>query len=341
MRIARHKSKAYILAEILIGSVLQAAFIVSLAAGVYWLSMFSVRAHYLLLAREKGERIVAHIDNRIKTCGYGLWKVLEADKLKESLGNDGNPKSSLNPAFSVYSNPIVIYDKDSKHVDEDDETQCGVQFSLLYTKPAQRAEPSGMFIHSKGDHPGQAFVLTGNSTVNYRIINSKKDLSDNIDFIYDDKFKIKSWGVIPSVGIPFYIPKINNTNKDKNLDLQKFFPEDVTIPGVAEVMYLKNEKFFLNGTDFCYQIMNDDNRNSWGNRSPYVSDILRIFCEYHKNEKIFNLYILSSGGSKPAGLEAQERPTNWSTHDTGFNWDNYKSNICYVTRASWKLHNIP
>ena len=88
----------------------------------------------------------------------------------------------------------------------------------------------------------------------------------------------------------------------------------------------------------------DDIGEDWGGNNPYVNDVLRIYCEWDRTTQIFNLYILSSGGTKPLGMTEQERPSNWSSNDTEFAnlWEStFKKDIVYVTRASWKLHNIP
>lgn len=345
------KSKGYILTEVLIGSILQAVFIVSLAASVYWLTMFSVRTHYLLLAREKGQRIVAHIDSRIKNCGYGLWRCLAENKLRESLDyKEGRDEQK--PSFSIYESPIRIFPSGLTQADKNDNPQCGVEFSILY------AQPSGLFIRSQNEFEGQSVTLEeGTKSIDYKTINM--DFSE-IDFNKNSpnyEYSIKSWGVIPDVGIPFYIEKFVDQKKPpkREMVIKKFFPSSATLPPVTEIIYLKDEKFYVYKTDdvsdFCYEIMNQ----YYTGRNSYVNGVLRIFCEWYENEKIFNLYILTSGGERPIGMEAQEKPNNWSKYDTKKYRDKYdkydnfdelyestfKNHIFYVTRASWKLHNIP
>ena len=303
MRIARHKSKAYILAEILIGSVLQAAFIVSLAAGVYWLSMFSVRAHYLLLAREKGERIVAHIDNRIKTCGYGLWKSLEKGNLAAALaGTNSNTDLPIRiHGLTIETSPLI----------SNDVMICGLSFSILYAKP------TGIFISSKDNKPHE-LTIGEDTYLPYKMINygnddeALKKIQNNGDLtgqeakISEGKQMLQSRAVISSVGVPLKLRNFTTTG-NRPVNLQLIAGSPVMIPAIAELMSLHDEAFYFAGTNFCYKIMNEKIKNdysqNYSTERPYVSDILRIFCEYHKKEKIFNLYILSSGGKRPAVLE--------------------------------------
>ncbi|MBQ3396793.1 MAG: hypothetical protein IJG55_10800, partial [Synergistaceae bacterium] len=68
------RSKAFILVEILTGMVLQTGFILVLCTSFYLMLSFYSRTQQVLNARQKGGKVIAYVDSRIRNVGLGLGK---------------------------------------------------------------------------------------------------------------------------------------------------------------------------------------------------------------------------------------------------------------------------
>ena len=66
------RSKGFILAEILISMMLQAGFVIVLCGAFYLLVSFESDVQMKLVARQRGQRVIQYIDQRIRTAGLGF-----------------------------------------------------------------------------------------------------------------------------------------------------------------------------------------------------------------------------------------------------------------------------
>ena len=85
--------------------------------------------------------------------------------------------------------------------------------------------------------------------------------------------------------------------------------------------------------------MND----KWGQAYHHVAGILEIYMELDSEDKRLDFYVLSTGGYDSATSKA--RPVTWPSraYPTETEWESsgYGKYVLYVSRASWKLNNIP
>ena len=68
------RSRAFILSEILRGTALSAGLVLALCGAFYMTINFYARTSKILTAREKGQRVISFVDERIRHTGLGLWK---------------------------------------------------------------------------------------------------------------------------------------------------------------------------------------------------------------------------------------------------------------------------
>ena len=247
---------------------------------------------------------------------------------------------------------------------------------LLYAEPhiAEKKEEELVMLFSKKDD----FRLTteGNYTKGQATITMIDDDSGSKSlFTSKHKFHITQseknigrWAVSEAMGVPFYIPSIGNYP-----DIGIFFyggdavstyaikaehlPETLNIPDAGELMYLKCMQMFVHdnndgqGRQFAFRELNV-NGDTWLPTNGYNQEknILDIYMELDTSTNIFTLYVLAQGGydagvsnprpeswpkeATPSADNDDDAKTAWLAHD-------YCHYTVYVSRASWKLNNIP
>lgn len=175
----------------------------------------------------------------------------------------------------------------------------------------------------------------------YKFISGKNEELDNSQFYQFErnptiprKQYINAWGVMAGTGVPFIVYKTSNP---KEVELK--FADDVE-PGFDihtgdEILYLKCQRMFVNGTlpdrNFDFQELT----NEWSDAYHYQDGILEIFFALDRNKHILDLYVLSSGGTDG---KIHERPKKWPSRARWNN--NYQYHVTHVSHASWKLENI-
>ena len=241
---------------------------------------------------------------------------------------------------------------------------------LLYAEPhiAEKKEEELVMLFSKKDD----FRLTteGNYTKGQATITMIDDDSGSKSlFTSKHKFHITQseknigrWAVSEAMGVPFYIPSIGNYP-----DIGIFFygrdavstyaikaehlPETLNIPDAGELMYLKCMQMFVHdnndgqGRQFAFRELNVKG-DTWLPTNGYNQEknILDIYMELDTSTNIFTLYVLAQGGydssyDPEANPPTKSKPASWPENAS---WnDDYLKYVLYVSRASWKLNNIP
>ncbi|MBQ9903476.1 MAG: hypothetical protein IJM47_01685, partial [Synergistaceae bacterium] len=147
--------------------------------------------------------------------------------------------------------------------------------------------------------------------------------------------------------------------KGVNLNI-RFYGTDgneVIIPHGGEVMYLKCMQMYVHthptegDRQFAFRELNADGK-SWTATDGFNQEknILDIYMELDTSTNIFTLYVLAQGGydagvsnprpeswpkeATPSADNDDDAKTAWLAHD-------YCHYTVYVSRASWKLNNIP
>ena len=132
--------------------------------------------------------------------------------------------------------------------------------------------------------------------------------------------------------------------------------DKIIVPAAGELLALNCMQMFVQGTDgkdegrqFAFRELKADG-TGWDNTYNQEKGILDIYMEVDKDHRIFTLWVLASGGYD-ASLN-NPRPETWpkeanpkgnteAAAKTAWLSSTYCHHIVYVSRASWKLNNIP
>ena len=358
------RSRAFTLTEILTGTILQAGFILVLMGAFYMLVNFQTENTKLIAARERGQRVLAYIENRVMHAGLGLWKCGSPSEIRNAFGNNFTAFNTITlPVAVTNSSNIVVNTNDgwptTDTLPHTDGIYRGNILTVLYAIP----ELSSEYIHSKSPS-NTAFVLyNGSASKDVVALSADKKLGCN--FIYSDNENyttsnfnhsdssnsinnLKSWAVTHSSGYPLYLDYINKTTKSidgKNCHISLSAKYETDISSGSELLYVRCEKIFVDSMSFIRINLGDANNwssanSAMGVNKVYENGILEVYFELDTNTNILDCYILVSGGRDPS-LNTQ-CPASWPTKDPHkARWlDEYKYHEVYVSRASWKLHNI-
>ncbi|MBR0095372.1 MAG: prepilin-type N-terminal cleavage/methylation domain-containing protein, partial [Synergistaceae bacterium] len=86
------RSKGFSLIELMTAMVVYGIFLVMLAGSFYALTSFATRSQQVLLARERGRKVIDYIDQRIRTAGLGMWDLENYKQVHAALKPlAGNP----------------------------------------------------------------------------------------------------------------------------------------------------------------------------------------------------------------------------------------------------------
>ncbi len=363
------RSKGFILAEILTVMLLQAGFILVLCGTFYLLVSFGSGTQQILTARERGQRVISYVDSRIKNAGLGMWRLTSSKQYRDvfdlfineagykPLKIKGTEQLRL-PVAITYQYKDVLTDSDLK-VASPDETyensdkhtiQYGNILTLLY---AQRDLDRNFMIVNKSVIETE----TDPYKPKYELISPDEYKDDGSQFSKEDKVnkrkqEINSYAVMVGAGEPLFIENVP-TKTNKKIEL-KFL--DTITPTSAnpiiisgdELLYLKCERLFAGKLDdedteknFRFQKLTTNKYDyaDWSERRPHERNILEIYMELDTETNILTLWVLASGGKDG---RIHERPP-YSRWPEKARWNNneYKYHVIYISKASWKLNNIP
>ena len=126
-------------------------------------------------------------------------------------------------------------------------------------------------------------------------------------------------------------------------DLELKFANNTNLPTIEidELLRLKCERIFAeddtsdNARNFKVQKLSDGTLTDWGEKNSFETGILEIYAELDTDTSVLDFYVLSTGGRDRL---THDRPDEWPS--TARWKDDYKNQVLYVSRASWKLNNL-
>ena len=367
------RSKGFILAEILTGLLLQALFILVLCGAFYLLVSFGSGTQQILTARERGQRVISYVDSRIRNAGLGLSKLKKSSEYRtafNSLINEGNKPLALNNDSKKLRLPVALTFRDKDDLTDDEmkaaepnktlPTNSNVLYGNILTLIyAQREEPTSQSnlvivpVSNDNIHLVSSGDISQNSSRYCLFIDYEQNHYNFENSGTNPKRNINNWTVLTGTGIPLHTGTIDSQKRFIDMDSQDIngyymrltndYSLAAKIHAGDELLHLKAERMFVcpddNGErNFKFQELTND----WGEREPHQKDILEIYMELDKSTNIFTLYVLASGGTDG---RTHERPSSWPKYarPSASNWNksDYRYHVMYVSKASWKLHNIP
>ena len=366
--------RAFILSEQLMTIMLQASFIIVLCASFYQLISFYTRTQQVLTARNHAERVISFMDEKIRNAGLGLWRCDSSSVIRGKLGSkismlwtfEGNPsrgyklpvalqrgfKDNKTPQNAKDNNyiPSLKFAQDSGDIVtvlyavRDLSSGSNYQ-AILHTATPLTLKRSGS--NYQGDLP-----ILDKSTKNHSLFKSPV-----LGNTANNENNIRSYVVMESYGYPAYLFSTNQmrTHIVRVYNLTNPSQEEITIPAASELLGLNCMQMLVHdnkdgqGRQFAYRELTDGG-STWNGTYNQEKGILEIYMEVDRGKNIFTLWVLASGGYD-ASMN-NPRPDSWpkeanpqgktdSAAKTAWLNSDYRHHIVYVSRAQWKLNNIP
>ena len=313
-------SRAFTLAELLVGFMIAACLGAILTAGYRWVVLSSSRTSRQLLARDRALRVVAFIEPRALHVGLGLSACSGSGALQRALGrgvSDAPQIAGWPDSFRgvrVYrEGPIGLVPAAEK-----DGVFAGTAFCLLY------ALPSGMILRAED---GSADLKPG-QRARFTVISAASGAPFRSGRFQD----LRSWGVLPLTGLPVHVASLSG--RQATLRPAPSAPLPLEAPSVAELYLLRCERFCVQNETLCFQGMEAD----WypPNFYPREAGILALWAEWRPGLRCLDLWVLASGGSSAFG--GGGRPVAWP-EDAPWKAEFGRHELC-VARASWRIENL-
>ena len=337
---------------------------------------FGSRTQAILTARERGQRVITFVENRIRNAGLGLQelkKVSDVQKVmnplitstKKPLYNSCKIDSITGlrlPVAISYSNkwPKIYTSKTNndittsnpykvENIGERKNVWHGNILTLLY---AQREDDNTInLVICPTDSNIQSVDISTDEAVEFNFIDDNKSYEHTKRFYHSASKNrinnINNWTVLVGTGIPLSIVSENNSK----VKLKRPSTYTAKVPVVHtgdEMLYLKCVRMFVNKSDdgnmnFVFQTLDSQasDNSDWSDLYPHEQDILGMYMEMDKDNNILDLWVLATGGKDDI---KHDRPADWpeKAQPDKNQWaNNCQYEITYVSHASWKLHNIP
>lgn len=349
------RSRAFVLVELLTTMLLQAGFILVLCASFYLLASFYNKSQQMLTARDHADRVLLFFDDKMIHTGLGLWKLTTPAQIRNALGNLANGSGKLNGLRL----PVAV--REMTRNNPDSTTEKGLRYNkrygdivtLLYAERDISSGGDGNILVTGDTALTNTNNITLLDTVNGRRNYTNSEFYNTIE--HNNKspedLNISNWAVMESAGVPFFI-------EDTNLSAQGWSSAvGQKIPEGGELLYLRCIQMFTRdvtdaGRQFAFRELGNSSTNwratAWSDKYNQEEGVLEIYMELDTDTNIFTLWVMGTGGFDMT--INNPRPANWpeNAHPTQAEWTNttgtykdYKHNIVYVSRASWKLNNIP
>lgn len=294
---------------------------------------FYVKASRIFLARERGQTVIAYVNSRIMHANLGLWKCRSPRDIFLALGENSQLEDLTLPVA------ITSGDWNSTNICYKNGIYRGNVLTLIYARRDLSSGTEERILTIKTGNTNSLTIGPG-KTVTFKVFVNDNSIFSNSDFT-NDTSDFHSWSALAGAGIPAQINfDINGANV--RLSLPDTAPYSADVPPVCDLLYLECEKFFV-GTDsmgeknFMYRQLFRSWNDTQSRQYSHEGIILELYMEFNTNTKIFDLYVLASGGHEDS-LNAP-RPSTWP--DFARWLEEYSDHEVYVSRASWKLHNIP
>ena len=335
------RRKAFILAEILTGMMIQAWFIVTLCGAFYLLLTFSNRIQQGNAAQDHGQRVIAYIDARIRNAGLGLWDCGEAENLAESYLPKLLRLKNLHLPVAITSRDINDF---NPYAVPADGIYSGDVLTLLYAHAEYDSDIRGRILVATENNQSQDVV--GTSTYYYNLIFSTTEgkkvfaQSQFVKKASSSPYDIHNYGVTESSGAPLILL---STEKNSQKTIQATPTKDTTIYPMSELLELECERMYVAESTGIRSFMikelgkeKDRNNSIWKPASPHTAGVLEIFMTLDTNQKppVFDLKVLVSEGKSDT---PSQKPSNWPRRYWKTDYQKYK---VHVSQASWRLYNL-
>lgn len=153
---------------------------------------------------------------------------------------------------------------------------------------------------------------------------------------------IENYYAVEGLGLPFYSGDALNFSADPVNSTDIVNPITTAYAG-SELLHLQYEKMLVDKNmpieERSFYFTFPDSDPDQNHKYYHVAGILDIYMKLNKDTKIFDLYVLSTGG-KDSPHTGRGKPTTWPGSEATWTDNNYGEQVFYVSRASWKLHNI-
>lgn len=338
---------------------LQASFILVLCASFYQLVSFYTRTQQVLTARNHAERVISFIDDKIRNAGLGLWRCKSSaairDKFKVKMLQtikSGNNGYQLPVALKWYKDINGNADKDVplRSLSQN----SGDVLTVLYAKRNLSTRDEEIITAFK-----EAKTLDNKGKATLQLLDTDGDNPSNVKSLFYDStsnnYDIKTYAVMESLGVPMYIEGVKTGGTIGNVFVEVLgtYSETITVPAAGDLMNLNCMQMFVHTHEgerhFAFRELKPGG-SAWDNKYNQEKGILDIYMEADRDKNIFTLWVLATGGydaslnnprpdswpkeANPAGNDDEAAKTAWLESD-------YCHHIVYVSRASWKLNNIP
>lgn len=315
--------RGFSLVEVLLAMALGAALGAAILSAGRWLYLSSERASRLLLARERGERVLSFLEPRVLHAGLGLSSCRSDGALRRAFGH-GSSGAPLLASWPARARPLQVYRESSGTWPDPAGNEGGVYrgsgLCLLY------AIPSGVVLESPG---GGAVSLDPGDGVRCSVLSGNPDGAIAAVGRFRD---LRSWFALPLTGYPFYLSGRSGT--ELSLKLPDGAAASVELPPLNELFLLRCERFRVMNDTLYFQEL----REQWHPPAfqPREDGVLALWVEWRPALKCLDLWVLASGGAAVFG--PVPRPLSWPGEAP---WKKaFERHELHVARASWRAENL-
>ena len=373
------RRKAFLLTEQLMTILLQAGFILALVTAFYLMLNFYMKTQQVLTARNRAERVIQFVDDKVRHVGLGLWQCDGASDIRSHLNKIPVLQGDSQHAYNL---PVSIADNNGTMNEEFIPKKSAAQtegnvLTLLYAEglmpdsDALTSEELKELLENKFEiitliSESASFTWDGaESSAVAKIIDTKEDNQKNLKYIkhsFDfDKTKanINNYAVMVSLGLPIYLHALSGN--DLTVGLFGSEAETVTIPAASELLALRCLQMYVRSDEddrqFVWRELTEKG-DAWKEVGKKVDNseyglqednILEIYAKLDPATNILTLHVLASGGKntdsdtpRPDAWPKEAEPKGSSDEDARTAWleSDYKDHVVYVARKSWKLNNL-
>lgn len=359
------RSRAFILSEQLMTIMLQASFILVLCASFYQLISFYTRTQQVLTARNHAERVISFMDDKIRNAGLGLWRCKTFSAVRKKLEgidmlNIDNTTTYQNHGYKL---PLSLkWYKDGLETDKRDWPSLSVSqnsgdvLTVLYAKRNPTTDAKEAITAFK---EAQTLVNNANNgKATLQLLDKNSSNPAKVQSLFGasgSNSNIKNYAVMESLGVPMYIYVFPTGGNVEVTVYGLESSETITVPAAGDLMTINCMQMFVQdkndgqGRQFAFRELTDG--GYWESKEyNQEKGILDIYMEVDRMHNIFTLWVLATGGydasmnnprpdswpkeANPAGNDDDKAKEAWLASE-------YCHHIVYVSRASWKLNNIP